>query len=597
MTDPTPVRRDYSYIQSGDETLFAWTHSSSGKILPVTAVICNPLGVEYMSGHRSIRHLADWLANQGIETLRFDYAFTGDSTGGNFNHASIAGLVANIRDVVAVVTRRNPRQRVVLIGIGLGATFAAIASELAEVDHLIMWNPTIVGRRFVREQKLLSEILQAENAGDASVTDVACIVLTPVLQDEFKTVDLTKVDYSGVRSVLLINRQDRKPNSKLAAAISGSDTIFEQCSMSGYAEMMDQPTETIVPVAVIEHIGHWISSQVSNADVAESSGGTAAVDRNVRVQFPQGDHSSKPLVEIPAKFGPDKQLFGIVSLRQDKVQEDNHKRAYLFLNCGSEHHAGPHRMYTILSRHCASFDGLSFRFDIEGIGDSFSAGNNEDNNSYSPVALQDIDRALDFLSNEYGCSEFILSGLCAGAYHTFKATAELAQYNIVESNLINPLVFEWNYDDPDDHLRLDAHTYRSSVRDPKNWRRLLSGDINYRRLFVSLASFLGELARRLLSRLMNIFSQEPATGLPRDMQSIENLGRTMTLVLSGGDPGLDLMRIQAGKETKRAIARGNLLTHSLTEANHGLSKKYMQDQLIAFFVEKYKPDADMDRGL
>ena len=101
---------------------------------------------------------------------------------------------------------------------------------------------------------------------------------------------------------------------------------------------------------------------------------------------------------------------------------------------------------------------------------------------------------------------------------------------------------------------------------------------------------------RITSRFTIYFSQESATGLPRDLQSIEKLSRSITLILADGDPGLDLMRIQAGSETRKAIAQGRLSTYNLSNANHGLSKKFMQEQLFAYFTEKYKPEAQTEQG-
>jgi hypothetical protein len=73
------------------------------------------------------------------------------------------------------------------------------------------------------------------------------------------------------------------------------------------------------------------------------------------------------------------------------------------------------------------------------------------------------------------------------------------------------------------------------------------------------------------------------------MQTIRKLGRKLTLLLSEGDPGLNIMRLQARRETNSAIKNGHLSTYTLDGANHGLSKKYMQDQLVNFFIAKYKP--------
>ena len=594
MTD-VEVKREFLYMRSGQETLFGWLHSSPADARPIVAVICNPLGVEYMSAYRSIRHMADRLALGGIRTLRFDYAFTGDSSGGDFSGASVAGLVADIRAAVREARQLTGEPRVVLVGIGLGATFAAMASDDGDVDHLVLWNPTASGRRFLREQKLLSEVLRKENDAEASESiDAGGVYLTPDLQEEFGKIELAKLDYSHVSSILLINRHDMQPNAKLRSALEEGGAALDQVSMHGYSGMMDYPTETVVPIEAIQTISDWISKREPQPAIDIWPAAEAASADATCMELPPGDHNTVPLVERAVKFGSDLKLFGIVSVPTARKETDDVKPAFVFLNCGSEHHAGPHRMYTILARKLAQFGALSLRFDIEGIGDSISIGNNADNESYSPVAIDDINEALDFLRSEYGVTRFILTGICAGAYHAFKASATLEDHDIVEANLVNPLVFQWNYDDPEDHLVLDARTYRTSAKSARNWWRLVRGDVDYRRLVTSVTSLILAYGHRVRTQIAGMFRKEALTGVSTDMQSIRRLDRGLTLILAEGDPGLELMRIQAPRETKRALREGALSLHTLANANHGLSKKSMQDQLITFCVEKYETD-DRDR--
>lgn len=586
MTSSTEVRRDCFYVESGEQHLFAWRHSSQSPRSLVAALICSPLGVEYMSGYRSVRHMADHLAEVGIDAVRFDYTFVGDSSGGDFSRATAASFVDDIRNAARETRRITQCREVVLIGIGLGATFAAVAAESGEFDHLVLWNPTVDGRRFVREQKLLSEVLNEGNNPKSTPIDVGGIFLTPGLQEDFRRINLAKVDYSMVRSVLLINRHDMKPSTKLVAAIEHSRCAFEQVDLAGYKEMMDNPTETVVPVPVIRHIRTWIKSRRPTTDARIADSAAHETHENQPVPIPPNEHVTERIVEIPRHFGVDNRLFGIVTMPEE-VPKPISRRAFVFLNCGSEHHSGPHRMYTTLARKCASFGALSFRFDIEGIGDSVTTGRNEDNNSYSPVALEDIDQALSFLRDEYECTEFVLNGICAGAYHSFKATANLTEHNIVEANLVNPLVFAWNYDDPDDHLQLEASTYKSSVRDSNNWWRLVRGDVDYRRLARSIATLLEAHLRRLAAIIKDLFLGGPTDGVSADLAHIAELNRSLFLVLSDDDPGLDLLHMQAPRETRKALRNESLQVFGLTRANHGLSKKHMQDQLVSVIASKY----------
>jgi hypothetical protein len=309
-----------------------------------------------------------------------------------------------------------------------------------------------------------------------------------------------------------------------------------------------------------------------------------------QVQFHSDGAASNTLTEIPVMFGAKNHLFGIATVPDSSTKEQSRNRAFVFLNCGVEHQCGPHRMYTRLCRRLASQGEVTFRFDIEGIGDSVSIGGNKENTPYSPTALGDIDLALRYLKERYGCDEFILSGICAGAFHAFKSATEFTQHNIKEINLINPLVFEWNYDDPEDYHRYEVHTYKTAVFDYQRWRRLFSGDINYRRLLSSLVKHTVESSRRYFGLLVQAITGKVPKGLPSNLRTLRELDRRMTLILSEGDPGLDIMKLQARRETRDGRRIGTITVHHLGQSNHGLSKKYMQDSLVSLIVNKYSTE-------
>jgi hypothetical protein len=376
----------------------------------------------------------------------------------------------------------------------------------------------------------------------------------------------------------------------LTRALEEQNLPFQHTAMPGYKEMMDQPTNTIVPVDSIELICDWLNQNNSTArdvDPDSENGVHQTSSKRERMQIPRDDVAAIELDEIPAWFGAHDHLFGITTIPHNIAQRTSGKRAFVFLNCGSEHHAGPHRMYTRLCRQIASHGELAFRFDLEGIGDSVSIGNNEENTPYSPVALIDIDQALQYLTLEYGCDEFILSGICAGAYHSFKAATELPQHNIKEANLINPLVFDWNYEDPADYHKYEVHTYRSAIRERASWRRFFSGDIDYRRLLTSVSRHVVESARHLGSDIAQMVTGSAPKGLPGKLRTLRELRRPMTLILSESDPGLDIMKLQARRETRAAIRDGHISVHRLLNSNHGLSKKHMQDRLVSTIIKMY----------
>jgi len=588
----TAIQRQHLYFGSGSETLFGWTHRSENcGTSNLAAVICNPLGVEYMSGHRSIRHLADQLAISGIPTLRFDYAFNGDSTGGHFRDFTVSQVVEDIRSAAAVARSETGASQIALIGIGLGATFAAIAADHCNFSHLVLWNPTVKGSRFVREQRLLSDVLDQNQNADSDAIDSAGLYMTTELQQSFASIDLSQLAWQGKNPVLLVSKKDAGSHRKLVDVLSKKDLPFEHTVLPGYEEMMYPPTHTIVPVQAIDFICDWILTTRSSQRRDDAIADVAAIT-NKQVLIRSTDAAEDALTEIPGMFGARDQLFGIATLPVGSTQAQSRKRAFIFLNCGAEHQSGPHRMYTRICRRLASQGEFTFRFDIEGIGDSVSIGGNEENTSYSPAALDDIDHAIRYLTERYGCDEFILSGICAGAFHAFKSATEITQHNIREVNLINPLVFEWNYDDPDDYHRYEVHTYKSAVLDYQRWQRLFSGNINYRRLLSSLVKHILESSRRYFGLLVQAITGKVPKGLPSNLRTLRGLDRRLSLILSEGDPGLDIMKLQARRETRDGRRDGTIAVHRMADCNHGLSKKYMQDRLVSLIVSKYSTQND-----
>ena len=588
----TVIQRQYLYFKSGSETLFGWVHRSKNcEASDMAAVICNPLGVEYMSGHRSIRHLADQLANSGIPTLRFDYSFNGDSTGGRFQDFTVSQIMDDIRSAADAVRSETGAPRIALIGIGLGATFAAMAANQFDTHQLVLWNPTVKGSRFIREQRLLSDVLDQSQDTDSDAIDSAGLYMTAELQQSFSSIDLAQLAWQGKTPVLLISKKNAGSHRKLIDTLSKKNLPFEHAILPGYEEMVDRPTRTIVPVHAIEVICKWIV-KAKSVDCRSDAATVMTVTTCKQAQFDGDDAASNTLTEIPAMFGAKDHLFGIATLPDGSTKEQSRNRAFVFLNCGVEHQTGPHRMYARLCRRLASQGEFTFRFDIEGIGDSVSIGGNKENTPYSPTALGDIDLALRYLRERYGCDEFILSGICAGAFHAFRSATEFTQHNIREINLINPLVFEWNYDDPEDYHRYEVHTYKSAVLDYQRWRRLFSGDINYRRLLSSLGKHMVEISRRYFGLLVQAITGKVPKGLPSNLRTLRELDRRLTLILSEGDPGLDIMKLQARRETRDGRRNSTITVHRLAKSNHGLSKKYMQDSLVSFIVNKYSTEND-----
>ena len=83
-------------------------------------VICPPFGQEMIRAHRSCRILASWMAESGLDVLRFDYYCTGES-GGETEDLSVAGAIQDTITAIEEIVALGAVRRVTVVGLRIGA--------------------------------------------------------------------------------------------------------------------------------------------------------------------------------------------------------------------------------------------------------------------------------------------------------------------------------------------------------------------------------------------------------------------------------------------------------------------------------------------
>jgi hypothetical protein len=211
--------------------------------------------------------------------------------------------------------------------------------------------------------------------------------------------------------------------------------------------------------------------------------------------------------------------------------------------------------------------------DFAGLGDSGKRPGQPDNEVFSPAALDDVRAAIEFIRSRYGVGDITLGGLCSGAYHSLRAAvAGLQVHRIL---LINPENYFWQDGMTLADLQLadvvrNPSVYRMRMRSAAAWMRLLTGDVNVWRVIkviinrVSLAveSLLRDVARRVRIHL------------PRDLGwELENLaarGVRVVFIFARGEPGMDLLKLQAGSTVKRL--RDHCSVHVIDDSDHTFTR-------------------------
>ncbi len=115
--------------------------------------------------------------------------------------------------------------------------------------------------------------------------------------------------------------------------------------------------------------------------------------------------------EEALNIGVNQSVVGILS-RPDMGQRAEGSPIVLFFNAGFLHRVGPFRLWVDLSRALTQSGYTSFRFDLNGLGDSTECENASD---FSVVAIRNIREVMDELQSRIGAREFVLVGLCSGA--------------------------------------------------------------------------------------------------------------------------------------------------------------------------------------
>ena len=149
-----PILTSGQWIGPPERPLMSWLTQPADGIGDVGVVIVPPLGYEYWSSHRTLRTLAERLAQNGCLALRFDFDGTGDSAGDQWDPARLEAWQRNIGQA-ADALRGWGATRLVVIGLRIGGTLALTQGAAVGADAVVAWAPVARGNRYVRELQLL----------------------------------------------------------------------------------------------------------------------------------------------------------------------------------------------------------------------------------------------------------------------------------------------------------------------------------------------------------------------------------------------------------------------------------------------------------
>ncbi|GAC1329831.1 MAG: alpha/beta hydrolase [Chloroflexota bacterium] len=549
-----------------DRGLFGWYHPSRINSRAVAVLLCGPVGWEGLAMHRTLRAMAERLSDAGFATLRFDMDGTGDSAGTDEDPQRVQAWVHSIRCAAAELRSVSGRDAVSLVGIHLGATLASeFAAADGEAQSAVLWAPVVGGKQMVREIRAYAALNEGVHpSGDQ---DAAGFLYQMEALDALSRLDLTKIAPPAPR-VLLLRKGESTPEARVATAWQERGAQVTCEFVAGFDAVMQESRIAAVPDGVIQRTVAFLSDAHPARTDAPSS-----LERP-RMHGVRDGHFEEEL----CFFGPGAHFFGVLTRPTQPCAE---RPTVVFLNTSDDHRIGPNRMYVPFSRDIARLGITSFRFDPTGVGDNRGPGVEDPSPCYSEQRVLDSTVVLDYLVSRGLGDNFVLVGLCSGAYVAFQTARK--DRRVVGTVLLNPLTLTWTRGDSLDVKIMESF---ASPLHRRAMRQVLARTGHLHRL---------EGARKLKKRALLVMSQVADTLLPSRLADLSRVDRGFNALVERGVRVL----LVFGDEDERfdifngrvALDGGYLRRHprfhyeTIPKANHTFTRVRDRRALFALLLE------------
>jgi pimeloyl-ACP methyl ester carboxylesterase len=580
MAQGTAVGASPLVFEAAGGWCFGWHHPARGARRGVGVVLCRPFGYEAICAYRTYTMLAEGLAQDGFDVLRFDYQGTGDSSGNDTDPDRVQAWLASVAAAVHELRRVSGVSRIALGGVRLGATLAMrAAAALGGVDALVLWAPC-TGRAFGRELRAASAARE-ESVQGADIEALGYRYTAATLQ-ELAELDRQPLAAAPARRALLIGRDDMPVDARWAATLEQQGVQTTSVEWPGYAAMMVEPHDAVIAVDTLASIREWLCS------VAPAEATVTTLDAPRTSSAKPVDFVVDGVRETAIAFGPDGGLFGIVAEPATTPWTARAETAVLLLSVGANPHIGPNRNYVRCARSLAAAGYRTFRVDMRCIGDSRGVSAfSMDTLYHSRNSADDVRAAIDALAQR-GCKRFYLMGICSGSYAAFQTA--LVDPRVTGQILMNSRLLDWERGQDESSLEDSMHTYYKSsgwyVREllnPRVYWRLLRGDVNVAGLSKRFATLFAARAKRVFDRLARRSVEDQ--GLLGKFRKLSAQGTDTLVIMAEDDDGRDYIDLHLG--TRGALLRGdpNFRMVLVPDADHTFSSTPSQQRVIELVRE------------
>ena len=512
-------------------------------------LVCPPVGRDARCAYRPLFLFAEALAAQGFPVLRYDHLGGGDSMPLDAEADHWPLWAAGVVQAAAFLRTHSGASRLVVVGLRIGASLAALAAPAVRPDGLRLMAPTASGKAWVRELQMAAAMVGLAPPADGSV-EIDGLRLSRATLDSVQSFELNRLARIAAPTFLATPT----PDPRLAQALGPAVTT---APFEGYAELFKEAHLNALPEAVFAAASAWLQRLAAETPVAAPAAAP-----------PRAQLVGQGWSERPVAFGAG--LRGVLCLPARRGPGP----AVIFGNTGGDPRAGIGGFATRACRELAGRGVAALRFDFAGLGESESPGEAWRPHVYETSRTQDLLDAADLLAS-HGYDEAVVAGVCAGGYHALRALIEAPRF--CRAMAINSWLV-WRAHDPLELTRPIAPPRRrinvfALVR-PSGWRRLLTGEV---RAGAAFATLLRRARQRLRVRPPDAIGRAARA----EIAAAAERGARLLVLVGRDDESMDGLETDFGFRGRWLARRPGVTVTEAAGLDHGLFSLESQDVALA----------------